>query len=124
MDIGKKKHIIDDLFDNNPSSHEDIEKSLRFLKLQKTKAKAELRRIQKEKAFAVLLQIKKKYSNDLEGLKRFSAEILKSKPHYQGLQAAFSNLTELSEADELSILLDAKYLDLLDELEEDLDNLD
>jgi hypothetical protein len=43
-------------------------------------------------------------------------EIL-SKPKYAELQPMFRNLTNLTDEDKKSMLLDAKLLDLLDELE-------
>lgn len=118
------------LFSEAKSSHEDSEifkeweidvdsvvaKNMILFRQLKTKTKAELYQLRYNRIFGFLDEIKKDLMSNSQKISALTDEIL-SKPKYAELQPMFRNLTNLTDEDKKSALLDAKILDLLDELE-------
>jgi hypothetical protein len=93
-----------------------VAKNMILFRQLKTKTKAELYQLRYNRIFGFLDDIKKGLKENSQKFSALTDEIL-SKPKYAELQPMFRNLTNLTDDDKKSILLDAKLLDLLDELE-------
>jgi hypothetical protein len=93
-----------------------VTKNMILFRQLKTKTKAELYQLRYNRIFGFLDEIKKGLVTNSQKFSALTDEIL-SKPKYAELQPMFRNLTNLTEEDKKSMLLDAKLLDLLDELE-------
>ena len=131
----EKIQLLDDLFDLFLNSKyltdeevksgewdidiEDIvSKNLMLLKRLKTQSKAELNKQRYERITKFIEKFRAGLADNLDEYKKFAENIF-SNPKYSGLQPMFKNLENISEKDEKSILLDAKILEMLDELEND-----
>jgi hypothetical protein len=93
-----------------------VTKNMILFRQMKTKTKAELYQLRYNRIFKFLDELKKGIATNSQKFSALSDEIL-SQPKYAELQPMFRNLTNLTEEDKKSMLLDAKLLDLLDELE-------
>lgn len=128
-----KIQIIDDLFieskkfddlsseQNLKKLNNSILKNLMILRRVKTQSKANLASKRHDRIMEFLKKAKLGMKNDLEEYKDFTSNIFKN-PKYSDLQPLFSNLNSLSSYDEKSLLLDAKLIELLEEMEDEFDN--
>lgn len=131
----EKLQLLDDLFDQfigtkslneeNPELAKEFEnivsKNLMLLKRLKTQSKAELNRKKAQRIKEFVEKFKSGLEENIQGYRSFAEKIF-NKPQYAELQHLFSNLETVSEEDEKSMMLDAKMLELLDELESDFYN--
>lgn len=131
MNIEKQKRfeLIDELFSEDLSSEltskeeEAVSSALKKFRRLKVQTKAELNRAKFQRVNDFMNEIKQGLENKIEKYVELSNRVFEN-PKYQELAPMFSNLTEVSEDDQKSILLDAKYLELFDELEDDFEKLD
>ena len=84
----------------------------------KTKAKAELNEAKYNRVKEFLSNLKEGISSGAEKYKQIANEIF-AKPKFAELQPMFRNLKEVSEKDKQAIMIDAKLLDILGEIEEE-----
>lgn len=94
-----------------------VKKNIILFRQLKTRARAELYQAKYNRIKEFLSKLKYDLESNLDEFKRLADEIF-SKPKFAGLQPMFRNLTTFSENDKKSMLLDAKLLDLLGEIEE------
>jgi len=130
----EKLRLLDDLFDRFIDSKnlrdEDpkfilefddiVSRNLMLLKRLKTQSKAELTRKKAERIKEFIEKFKMGLEENIQEYRAFADQIFNI-PKYADLQYLFSNLEKVSEEDEKSMMLDAKMLELLDELESDFD---
>ena len=128
----EKLQLLDDLFDQffgtknlneeDPELAREFEDvvstNLMLLKRLKTQSKAELNRQKAERIKEFIDKFKLGLQENIEEYRAFAERIF-NKPQYAELQYLFSNLESVSEEDEKSMMLDAKMLELLDQLEGD-----
>ena len=128
----EKLQLLDDLFDQffgtknlneeNPELAKELEDvvstNLMLLKRLKTQSKAELNRKKAERIKDFINKFKLGLLENIQEYRAFAEKIF-NKPEYAELQHLFSNLETVSEEDEKSMMLDAKMLELLDEMEGD-----
>lgn len=133
----EKLRLLDELFDqflnSNYLTEEEaksgewdaniddiVSKNLMLLRRLKTQSKAELRRQRYNRIKAFVHKLKTGLDDNIEEYRTFTNKIFNN-PKYAGLQPLFSKLENVTEKDEMSMLLDAKILELLDEMEGDFD---
>jgi hypothetical protein len=128
----EKLKLLDNLFDRfidskslqeeDPKLAQEFEsivsKNLMLLRRLKTQSKAELNRKKTERIKEFIEKFKIGLEENIQEYRVFADKIF-SKPKYAELQYLFSNLEKVSEEDEKSMILDAKMLELLDEMESD-----
>lgn len=96
-----------------------VEENILLFRQLKTRAKAEINKIKHKRVQDFLSKLKEGLQSKAEGYEELMNEIL-SKPKFAELQPMFSNLSEVTEKDKQSILRDAKMLEILSEIEEEL----
>lgn len=128
----EKLQLLDNLFDpfiDSTSLQEEdphladefkeiVSKNLMLLKRLKTQSKAELNRTKAKRIKEFIEKFKLGLKENIEEYRVFADKIF-NKPEYKDLQYLFSNLEKVSEEDQKSMMLDAKMLELLDDLERD-----
>ena len=100
---------------------EIVAKNMMLFRQLKTQAKAELNRAKHNRVLDFLTKMKEGIEAKQEKYLRMADEIL-ANPIFEELQPMFRNLNEVSEKDKQSILMDAKLLDLLSEIEKEFNN--
>ena len=128
----EKLRLLDNLFDrfiDSKSLQEEdqklghdfesiVSKNLMLLKKLKTQSKAELNRKRSVRIKEFIEKFKIGLEENIQEYRAFADKIF-SQPQYADLQYLFSNLEKVSEEDEKSMMLDAKMLELLDDIEHD-----
>jgi hypothetical protein len=100
---------------------EIVAKNMMLFRQLKTQAKAELNRAKHNRVLDFLTKVKEGIDSKQEKYLRIADEIM-AKPNFEALQPMFRNLHEVSPQDKQSILMDAKLLDLLSDIEEEYNN--
>lgn len=100
---------------------EIVAKNMMLFRQLKTQAKAELNRAKHSRVLGFLTKMKEGIEAKQDKYLRMADEIL-AKPNFEALQPMFRNLQEVSPQDKQSILMDAKLLDLLSEIEQEFNN--
>jgi hypothetical protein len=105
-----------------PGSEKQLEQvvqknALLFLQLR-TQSKAELNKRKHARVLNFLTELKEGIESNVESYKNLANEIF-SKEKFAELQPMFRNLTNVSDKDKKSVLMDSKLLDLLSEIEEE-----
>lgn len=95
-----------------------VEENMMLFRQLKTKAKAQLNEMKHTRVKDFLFKLKDGLQANIKGYEDLTDEIL-SKPRFAELQPMFKNLSEVTEKDRQSILIDAKMLDILSEIEEE-----
>lgn len=98
--------------------NEIVQKNVMLFRQLKTQVKAELNQAKHNRVKEFLTKLKSGLDSNIEEYKRIADEIF-SKPKFAELQPMFRNLNNVTERDKKSILIDAKLLDLLSEIEEE-----
>jgi hypothetical protein len=94
-----------------------VEGNMMLFRQLRTKARAELNRAKHDRVRAFLQKFKEGLKSKEKSFLQLADEIM-NKPQYGELQPMFRNLTNLSENDKRSIVMDVKLLELLSEIEE------
>ena len=95
-----------------------LQKNMKLFRQLKTTTKAELNAIKHKRVKDFLLKLKKDLNSTSKGFQEMANDIF-SKPKFAELQPMFRNLNDLTEKDKQSILMDAKVLEILSEIEEE-----
>jgi hypothetical protein len=95
-----------------------VQKNIMLFRQLRTQAKSELNQAKHNRVKEFLLKLKSGIESNVDEYKRMADEIF-SKPKFAELQPMFRNLSDVTEQDKKSILLDSKLLDLLAEIEEE-----
>jgi len=95
-----------------------VKKNIMLFRQLKTQAKAELNQAKHDRVKDFVLKLKAGLESNIAEYKKIADEIF-STPKFAELQPMFRNLSQVSERDKKSILLDSKLLDLLGEIEEE-----
>lgn len=95
-----------------------VKKNMILFRQLKTKAKAELNQAKHNRVKQFLWDLKKGLESNVESYSNIANEIF-SKPQYAELQPMFRNLKNVTNNDKKSILIDAKLLDVLSQIEEE-----
>lgn len=93
-------------------------KNMMLFRQLRTQTKAELNLAKHNRVKEFLSKLKSGLAFNVEEYKRIAEEIF-AKPKFNEYQTMFRNLSEVSEQDKQSILMDSKLLDLLSEIEEE-----
>ena len=93
-------------------------KNMMLFRQLRTQTKAELNQAKHNRVKEFLSKLKSGLASNVEEYKRIAEEIF-AKPKFNEYQTMFRNLSEVSEQDKQSILMDSKLLDLLSEIEEE-----
>lgn len=94
-----------------------VKKNMMLYRQLNTIAKSELNDTKYNRVKEFLFEFKTGIANGIEVYQRMADEIF-AKPKFVELQPMFRNLTEITEKDKKSILIDSKLLELLSEIEE------
>ena len=138
LNDNEKLKLLDDLFDQflnsrylteeeeksgdwNTSIDDIVSKNLMLLKRLKTQTKAELVRKRYERVKQFIENFRLGLKDNIDEYRSFAEKIF-ANPKYSELQPMFNNLEKVTEKDEQSMLLDAKILELFDEMEQDFDD--
>ena len=95
-----------------------VQKNMMLFRQLKTQTKAELNLAKHARVLDFLVNLKKGLESNIEEYQKLADEIL-MKPRFAQLQPMFRNLSGVSEQDRKSIIMDAKLLDLLSDIEEE-----
>jgi hypothetical protein len=106
------------LKDENIDINQIVQKNIMLFRQLRTQAKSELNQAKHNRVKEFLLKLKSGIESNVDEYKRMADEIF-SKPKFAELQPMFRNLSDVTEQDRKSILLDSKLLDLLAEIEEE-----
>lgn len=96
-----------------------LKRNMALFRQLKTQTKAELYRAKYERVVGFLANLKRGVDSKQQEYLEL-AEKISTKPRFAELQPFFRNLTNLSERDKQAIVMDAKLLDLLADIEEEL----
>ena len=116
----EKYNIEDESFlkEKNIDIDQIVSKNIMLFRQLKTQAKAELNQAKHERVKDFVLKLKTGLESNIAEYKKIADEIF-STPKFAELQPMFRNLSQVSERDKKSVLLDSKLLDLLGEIEEE-----
>lgn len=106
------------LKDSNIDVDKIVQKNIMLFRQLKTQTKAELNLAKHARVLDFLVNLKKGLESNIEEYQKLADEIL-MKPRFAQLQPMFRNLSGVSEQDRKSIIMDAKLLDLLSDIEEE-----
>jgi len=95
-----------------------VEKNTRLFLQLRAKANAEANSARFEAAKNFIVKMQEGLKNNVAAYKQLADEIL-SKPKFAQLSPMFRNLDQVSKSDSLDMLIDAKILDLLEQLQND-----
>lgn len=98
-----------------------VAKNVRLFKQLKTQTKSELNQLRFERVRIFLAELRSSVDSNQDRIKHIADSLLK-KPQFSELVPMFRNLKDISDKDRQSIMMDAKLLDLLGELETELDS--
>jgi len=94
-----------------------LQKHMPLFRQLRTHARAELNKMKHERVKAFLVKVREGIKSNKAAYLKIAEEIV-AKPRFAELQTMFRNLSSVSEKDREAIVMDAKLLDLLSELEE------
>ncbi len=95
-----------------------VHKNMYLFHQLRTQARAELNLSKHNRIKEFLIKLKLGLDSSIDEYKSFADEVI-ANPKFAELQPMFRNLNELSYQDKKSVLIDAKLLDMLDEIEKE-----
>jgi hypothetical protein len=98
-----------------------VVKNIKLFKQLKTQTKAEVNQLKFDRIRKFLADLKSNIGSNQDKLRNLADSLL-TKPQFSDLVPMFRNLKDISDKDRQSIMMDAKLLDLLSELESEFDS--